>query len=72
MQNTCRKSEALTFLAKTGGFHATSKETHVNFLLCKKGPQLDFVHLISVTDGVNQALKKSWRDFDHLVFLVDH
>ena len=36
------------------------------------GSYLDFVHLSNITDGVNQALKKSGRDFSHLVFLVDH
>ena len=36
------------------------------------GPKLDFVHLSETTNGVIQALKKSGRDFNHLVFLVDH
>lgn len=36
------------------------------------GSQLDFVHLSDVTNGINQVLKKSERDFDYLVFLVDH
>ena len=34
--------------------------------------KLDFVHLSGITDSVNQALKKSGGDFNHLVFLVDH
>ena len=33
---------------------------------------LEFAHLNDKTDGINQALKKSSRDFDYLVFLVDH
>ena len=35
-------------------------------------PKLDFVHLIGITDGVNQALEKNRKDFKHLAFLVDH
>ena len=34
--------------------------------------KLDFVHLSSMVVVVNQASKKSVRDFNHLVFLVDH
>ena len=33
--------------------------------------KLDFVHLSGITDDVNQALKRSGRGCDCLVFLVD-
>ena len=52
-----------------------SKRKHQPFrqlVLFQTGSYLDFVHLSSRTDGVNQALKKSGRDFNHLVFWVDH
>ena len=35
------------------------------------GSKLDFVHLSGLSDGGNQALEKSVRDFNHLVFSVD-
>lgn len=35
-------------------------------------PKLDFIHLSDITDGVNQALKKSGGDFNRLVCLIDH
>ena len=35
-------------------------------------PKLDFLHLGSMADVVNQASKKSGRDFNHLGVLVDH
>ena len=41
-------------------------------MACQAGSKLDFVHLSGITDGVNQALKKSGGDFNHLVCLVDH
>lgn len=34
--------------------------------------KLDFVHLSGITDGGNRALKKNGKDFNHLVFWVDH
>ena len=39
--------------------------------IIQTGSKLDFVHLSRITDGVNQALKKSRGDFNHLVFVVD-